>query len=360
MNIFAIVVFVLMFSVLILIHELGHFWAARRAGVRVDEFGLGLPPRLWGKKRGDTIFSINWIPFGGFVKLQGDNDAQDITKFSLQGKSYLQRFWVITGGVLMNFLLAYVVIAIGMWLSMPPLAADVDGLVSDPSQIVSEVIVLGVEKDSPAQAAGLLAGDRVVSIDGQAIRTVEELRSAVSGAEQIEVVIARDGQEQSVEVTTRVQDDGTRVVGVFSETIVQKVEYEWWKVPYLALVDLSVAIARVAEGVGQFVAGLVQTGKIDEAVSGPVGIAQITSYAVGLGLLPVLQLLAFLSINLGLINLLPFPALDGGRLVFLIAEIVTGGRRVKPVVESAVHNIGFLLLLILIVVVTYRDIVKLF
>ena len=360
MSILALIVFVVMFSILILVHELGHFWAARRAGVKVEEFGLGLPPRILGRKKGDTLYSLNWIPFGGFVKLHGEGAEAHMSHDSLQNKSYGQRFLVITGGVLMNFILGYAVIMIGMWLSMPPLAADVDSLVADSSQIDRQVIILGVEEGTPADKAGVLAGDVVTSINGAAIGTVDDFRAAVATAEEVSVEIVRDGATQTLQVPTYTREDGSRVVGVFSEEMILRVSYEWWKVPYFALIDTGWAMYRVGDAVVDFVGGLLATGKIDEAVSGPVGIAQITAYAVGLGIIPVLQLLAFLSINLGLINLLPFPALDGGRLMFLIIEVLMGGRRVKPIVENVIHNLGFALLLILIGVVTYRDIVKLF
>ena len=360
MNILAIVVFVVIFSVLILVHELGHFWAARRAGVGVDEFGLGLPPRIIGRKRGDTLYSLNWIPFGGFVKLRGEGEAVDVSKKSLQAKTYSQRFWVITGGVIMNFLLGYVLIVVGMWLGMPPLAADPKALVEDPAQIVSEPIILAVEDGTPAAIAGIKPGDKLISVNGTPVASIDDFREIVMSRQEVTIEIDRNDELITLKVPTYVQDGGTRAIGIFSEDIVEAVHYEWWKVPYLAAVDLVQAIGRVAESVGRFVGDLVRTGKIDEAVSGPVGIAQITAYAVGLGLLPVLQLFAFLSINLGLINLLPFPALDGGRLVFLIVEVAMGGRRVKPVIENVIHNLGFVLLLLLILVVTYRDIVRLF
>jgi regulator of sigma E protease len=359
MTLFSIIVFVLIFSFLVIIHELGHFWAARKAGVRVEEFGLGLPPRIWGRKRGDTLYSLNAIPFGGFVKLKGEGTEEDTGSDSMKTKSYGQRFWIIVSGVGMNLLGAYVLLCIGMWFGMPPLATPPAELVADASRLQSKVMVMDVQEGLPADKAGIVPGDVVISVDGKRVATVADLQGIVAGKTRVEVVVKRNGQDNTFSVPTT-KFEGSDVIGVAADAIVDKVNYPVAQVPVLAARDFGNIVGEIGKALGGFVGHLFATGSIQEGVSGPVGIARITAQAVNLGWLPVLQLMIFLSVNLGIINLFPFPALDGGRLVFLIAEILSGGRKVSTVVESIVHNLGFALLLILIAIVTYRDVLSLF
>lgn len=357
MTILSIIVFVLIFSFLVLIHELGHFWAARRAGVAVEEFGLGIPPRIWGILRKGTIYSLNAIPFGGFVKMKGEDTGANDTD-SLAHASFGWKFLIITAGVIMNLLSAYVLICVGMWLGMPPLASDPTKMVDEASQINSQILVVEVADGLPAQKSDLKSGDVLVSIDGQKIESVGDLASNLSNKKQVEVGYIREG-EQFVTTSGVVAQSGKPVIGVAVDEVVSRVNYKWWMVPVWAIQDFSQIVVKIGESIWAFVAQIFTTGSVSREIAGPVGIAKITAQAVDMGFIPVLQLMIFLSINLGLLNLFPFPALDGGRLVFLIVEIVGRGRRVSPVVENVIHNLGFILLLMLIAVVTYRDVLKL-
>ena len=359
MSLLSIIIFIFIFGLFVFLHELGHFWGAVRAGVRVEEFGFGLPPRLWGVKRGGTIYSINWIPFGGFVRLKGEGVSGGTDPDSLRNQSYGARFLVTVGGVLMNFLTALVLLMIGFWLGMPPIVSDVSNYTTDDSQLDAQILILQVDKGTPAEAAGIKAGDVVVSVDGQSLTTVPDLQAAVAGKRQVVIAVQRGDKEIILSVTT-VQEEGREVIGVLADELISGVHYVWWQVPYFALQETWQLIRNITVAIVGFLGGLITSGSVPDSVAGPVGIAKITAQAVSLGFLAVLQFAIFLNVNLGLINIVPFPALDGGRLLFLVVELVRGGRRLRPEVENTVHSLGFLLLLVFIFVVTYRDIVKLF
>lgn len=359
MGIFTVIVFILIFSILVIGHEAGHFWAARRAGVKVEEFGLGLPPRIWGKKKGGTLWSLNWIPFGGFVRVKGEGGGDAGADDSLATKGYGARALFITGGVLMNFVIAFVGLMIGFWMGMPPLATDVSEYVEDPSRVTSQVLILQVNEDSPALKAGVEPGDIILKANGQELSTAEALQQAINLSAVANLVVERNGEEINLTVATTM-NEGRRVIGVLADELIESVVYTWWKVPYFAALELWRLIVAIAVAIGGILVGLVTTASLPDTIAGPVGIARLTAQAVKLGFLSVLQFVIFLSVNLGLINIVPFPALDGGRLAFLIVEIVRGGKKVTPVIENAVHSLGFLLLLAFIFTVTYKDIVKLF
>jgi len=359
MSILTIIIFVVIFSLLILVHELGHFWVAKRAGVKVEEFGIGLPPRIWGIKKKNTIYSINWIPFGGFVRVKGEGGENLEDKDSLKSQNYLVQILFTIGGVLMNFATAYVVLMIGFWLGMPPMATDVTAYVVDQERITSQVLVLHVDKESPAEVAGIQPGDLILEVDGTVLSTVEDLQQALTGKRSASLLLQRDGETVQVTSAT-IFEENRQIIGVLADELVERVNYVWWQVPLLALQELWNLLKAIAIAIVGILTKLVITASVPESIAGPVGIAKITAQVVRLGFLSVLQFIIFLSVNLGLINIVPFPALDGGRLVFLIAEVFRGGKRIKPVVENAIHSIGFLLLLAFIFVVTYRDILKLF
>ncbi len=357
MTFVTVIVFILIFSLLVLVHEAGHFMAAKRAGVKVEEFGLGLPPRIWGKRKHGTIWSFNWIPFGGFVRLKGEDGEHAHDKDSMAHKKAGPRLWIIVAGVLMNFLLAYVLLMLGFWFGMAPLALDLKALGEGEYQ--SKVIVLDVVKGSPAETAGIKSGDTIVSVGGTQITLVSQLQSILAAKTSAKIIVERDEKPVALTVATKAED-GKRIIGVLIDEVVASVKYTWWKVPYYALLDFILLVKQIAAALVAFVVHLFTTASIQESVSGPVGIAKVTSEAVKLGWLYTLQLVAFLSVNLGLINIVPFPALDGGRLIFILLEMGRGGKKVSKKVENAIHSLGFILLLALIFAVTYRDIIHLF
>lgn len=364
-----ILIFIIILSILVMLHELGHFLAAKRAGIGVEEFGFGLPPRIWGKKIKGTIYSINWLPFGGFVKLIGEDptDKRREQKNSFFVKSIGQRTLVVVAGVFANFLLAvlifYIVLfALNFKISLPFLLEHKFRFVNQTSQ----VIVADVSQNSAAQKAGIKTGDSITAVNGVEVAKIEDLQKIIRSSEGLELTLLL---ENPVNNKTRTVE----VVPAYNEEL---------KAPALGVSLGELAVLRY-ENIGQRVfAGfihsyntVVYSGKVfgeiigysirqrditpvSEGVSGPIGIAAITSQAVALGPVSVLQLVGLLSLNLAVINILPIPALDGGRFFFLLFELVTR-RRVFPAFEKWAHTIGFALLLGLIFLVTYNDILKL-
>src|SRR3989344_5012307 len=205
----AILVFIIIFTLVILVHELGHFYFAKRNGVRVEEFGMGMPPKIWGIKYKGTIYSINWIPFGGFVRLHGENGDEKGGKHSLANKSAGARFWVLGGGILMNILLAWVLLMIGFWLSMPPMVGPVEDYAAE-AQVQGKVVVLQVADKSPAAAAQLRAGDYILSVDGVAAGSPTVFKSLIADQadKTIKLGIERGGEPVAVSVKPTLTSDG--------------------------------------------------------------------------------------------------------------------------------------------------------
>lgn len=546
------IVFILVLSLLILVHEFGHFIAAKRSGIKVEEFGLGLPPRIWGKKKGETLYSINAIPFGGFVRMMGEDDLSgkaSKSKRSFAGKPIRTRVKVLVAGVVMNFLLAWVLMTTGFTIGMQPLVApddflnEVDNglielsegvlvaevlpgslaedagimpgdmiygvgddLISDGNlmeainedpytvldlrrgdELISYEILydgdlefkeeenkLGVElfgyatipvveangytyiprvkifevkQGSDPYQAGLRSGDIIISVNGQNIYSTGEFEEIVRGNDELTYVIYRGGMRESflVELNTKgtiilsdvvkdspadeaglkegdtivsvngfefknmlemiaflenskdenmaylIERDGERIfyemktkegkIGVILSELrdygegqemsvyntdvlstvinVNQEKYPIYEAVYEGFnetVDLSYFTLKMFK---QFVTGLIGRGEISETVSGPVEIARLTHGFVQKGAIPVLQFIAILSLSLAVINILPFPALDGGRLLFVLIELLLG-RKVSPKWEAHIHVVGYVLILFLILAVTYSDIVQLF
>lgn len=356
-----IVAFAVIFSLVIFVHELGHWYFARRAGVRVEEFGFGLPPRIWGKQKGDTVYSINLIPFGGFVRLYGEADELREDKKAFSGKKPWPKLTIVVGGVLMNLMLGWAVMMIGFWLTMPPLMTPAEQYVSDPNRIHSQVLVAGVADNSPAAQSGLVAGDVILSAEGQAISLPSEFKSLVQagGTKPLALMVQRKQQTLTISVTPTFNAQGQAEVGVLIDRNVKNVAYVWWQVPWLALQETGRVIWLVIVSIAGLIYRLVTTASLPVELSGPVGIAKITADIISLGWFKVMQFVIFLSLNLGVINLVPFPGLDGGRLVFILIEWIRRGKKIPGHIENTINTAGLLLLILFLMAVTYKDIVKL-
>lgn len=364
-----IIIFILILSILVMLHELGHFLAAKRAGIGVEEFGFGLPPRLWGKKVQGTIYSINWLPFGGFVKLIGEDptDRRRDAKNSYYIKPLRERILVVVAGVLVNLLLAvvifYIVIfALGFKVSLPLLVDHQFKLVGQSKQ----VLVADVSSQGTASGAGITAGDSILIADGQRIDSIESLQKIIRANEGREIDLTLENpvnnKLRQVKVTPKYNEQlKAAAIGVnLGELAVLNYQNPLQKIfsgfiHSLNTVDYSVKV--FGQLIGYAIAHRDIT-PVSEGVSGPVGIAQITSQAVSLGPISVLQLVGLLSLNLAIVNILPIPALDGGRFFFLLVEAITR-KRIYPHVEKWAHTVGFAILLGLILLVTYNDILKL-
>lgn len=359
--ILTIIVFLLIFGLVVLVHELGHYYFAIKAGARVEEFGFGLPPRIWGWRKGNTIYSINLIPVGGFIRLYGEGDSFAQDKQAFISKTPKQKLGIVTGGVLMNLLLGLVVMMIGFWLGMPPMVTPAERYVKDAAAIDSRVLVAGILDDSAAARAGLLPGDYILASGDQLFKLPAEVRDFIQhrAHKSTPLVIRRGKQDITVTVTPLADQSGLAEIGVLLDRSIERVGYVWWQVPWVALQETGKVIWVVIISIASLIYKIFATASLPAEISGPVGIAKITAEVVQLGWLKVLQFIIFLSINLGVINLVPFPALDGGRLVFVVVEWIRRGKRVPGHIENAVNTIGFMLLVLLIVVVTYKDVLKL-
>ena len=350
-----LLIFFLILSVLVLVHELGHFIMAKRAGILVEEFGFGLPPRIWGKKIGETVYSINLLPIGGFVKLYGEDQpeaANPARAFFSQKKRV--RLLVLSAGVVMNFLLG-----VGLF-------SVIYSRLGIPTK-TETVRIMEVTADSPAAAAGIKPNEVVIAVGREPIKSTDrfiELVNTYQGKE-VEITLG-DGTKgkygRIVMVTPRANPpDGEGALGVVISSVEMK-QFPWWQMPMRgAWVGLKEAVAwgvTIGGGLGKMVSRWIVAGEAPRDVAGPVGILQLTGDVKRAGILALLQFMGVLSVNLAVLNLLPVPALDGGRLVFLAVEAVTR-KKIKPGIERMIHAGGMILLLGLMVVVTVNDVVRL-
>lgn len=534
------VVFVAIFSLLVLIHELGHFIMAKRAGIKVEEFGFGMPPRLWGRKKGETIYSINWIPFGGFVRMLGEDSKKASmlkNERSYISKSARSRFLVIIAGVVMNFFLAWILLTVGFSVGMQPLLLpdDVFGAVSDGRIVLDEGLVVknvevggfaekvGIEvgdviyaiddkpvdentikkieinpvgvytiareglrfsltiagKEAPLgydktgfQAdfydtvsfprmevydvkpeslyylAGIRKGDVLLSVNDQQIFDTEQFEQLVRGKSKLDFELYRNSekftttvsldQSQQIVISRVIEAKPAAKIGIKAGDIVVSVngekftdigklvefmqlhkketlkylvmrgvntitynvvpdqngqigvllselmnygsgqgvslynadvftsimevkneQFPWYVSMYKSVYEMGRLSKLTATMFVSMIGDIFSTGSVPASVSGPLGIAQMTSIMVKEGFMPVLRFIALLSLSLAVINILPLPALDGGRLLFLVVEFIIG-RRVSQRLESFIHGLGYILILFLILMVTYGDVVRIF
>ncbi len=339
-----IIAFFIVLGVLVLVHELGHFITARAFGVKVDEFGIGFPPRIASFKRGETVYSVNSVPLGGFVKLAGEEDPK--VERSLAGKSYGARILVLSAGSLMNLILPLILFSIAF--SVPHDVA------------VGQVSIEGVSANSPAASAGIEAGDIVLEINGNPVRNIGDVQRNIQlnlGNEMTVLVQHSDMTTERVEVVPRqVPPKGQGAVGIqlklLDPTVITESYPPWEAVPMGVREGVETLILFKNGIVGMII------GTTPVELTGPVGIAQITGEAAKAGISPLLEFAAFLSINLAIINIFPLPALDGGRVAFVLLEWVRRGKRVSPKTEGLVHTIGFILLMAFILVITYQDVIR--
>lgn len=341
-----VVAVVIIFSLMVLVHELGHFVSAKRTGVKVEEFGLGYPPRLFTiAKRGDTEFTINAIPVGGFVRMAGEEDPE--APGSLASKRKLVRGLVLSAGSLMNILLAVVLLSIVYMIGT---------LV--PSETEPGVGIYQVMPDSPAAGAGIRPGDTVVAVDGQEMQDYEAFLAYTQAhpGQKISLTLRRNETVMSpVEITPRREfPEGEAPIGIaVGPPLIIKAYPPWQAIP-LGIYETFLWLFAMFQWAVAVIRGLVAP-----EVAGPIGILQATGEVVRYGLTDTLRFAAFLSTQLGIINLLPFPALDGGRLVFVILEALRRGKRISPQKEGLVHVIGMAILLGFVLVVSYFDILRL-
>lgn len=358
----ALIILIAFFSLigLVVLHELGHFILAKKFGVRVEEFGIGYPPRLIGKKIGETIYSLNLLPFGAFVRLPSEiGESDDPRSFSKQ--AVWKRALIAFGGVAMFWLVAIILLTAVMVLGVPAAVTDEEdgGLVSP------RVQVLMVAPGSPAETSGLIAGDiiRQLKVDDQKLNTdkVKEAQEFIIAHQGKEVVltIERGKDLFDVALVPRVSPpEGEGAMGVaLARTAIK--HYAWWQAPGQAIISTANMTVAIIFGLGSILKNVFQGLPSGAQLMGPIGIFSLFTQMGQLGAVYFLQFIAIISIHLALINLFPIPAVDGGKLVFLGIEAV----RKKPVsekIEQKITTFFFSLLIALMVWVTIKDIVRLF
>jgi len=405
------------FGICIIIHELGHFLTAKWAGIRVEEFGIGLPPRLvgfrkresggweviWGPRNPDavelngeqasfeetedefgeirlrgvsgtrmsepngvaplnperhhTIYSLNWLPIGGFVRMPGENgDATDADGHydsgSFAAKTAGKRVIVLVAGVTMNVILAMILFMFAYGAGQPVTPAQIGN----------------IEVGSPAQAAGLKTGDTILSLDGQPVSTWDDVVNTTNnivgqhpGTSHVPITVV--GRHQGQKTTfTIVVDARTNPapnqgkMGIVATQNVTLVHYPFWQAPVRGIGETYTVTTQFISTIGQMIAG-----QIKPQVMGPVGIVHFTGEVAqsvpSEGWWPILSLTAILNINLAIVNILPFPALDGGRVMLILVELLRGGKRLKPEIEGMINLAGMVILLALMVVITFSDVI---
>jgi len=366
-----LLLFLLILSILVLVHEGGHFLAAKKAGIKVEEFGFGYPPRIWAKKIGETEYSINTVPFGGFVRLYGDPAEGEVKKTrdfkrSFLGKSKKARTGVILAGVVANFLLGIFVFSVVYSLTGIPKKTE-------------NIKIVGIAPSSPAEKGGLKEGDIVLAVDDKKITNLAEFTKLISEkkGKEIKLLVGRKADNPCQEkvlggggfscqdgnllfwlVPRENPPEGEGPLGVVVSDM-EIVKYPFWQMPFLGAVEgVKEAFGwgwMIVVSLKKMVGDLVFRGVVPKDVAGPVGIFQATGMVAKTGILNILQFLGILSVNLAVLNVLPLPALDGGRLVFVVYEIIFR-RRPKPSLERWINTIGMAILIILLILVTINDV----
>lgn len=379
MLILGIIIGLFVLVLLVTVHELGHAIVARRNGVVVEEFGIGFPPKAWGKKlKNGILFTLNWLPLGGFVKLQGEHDAAS-KKGDYGAATFWQKTKILLAGVAVNWLVAVVLLMGLAWTTgIPKIIPDQFSVQGDTTAITSPVQIGSLVEGYPAAEAGLMKGDRIVTFAGEPIETTQELIEVSKGhrGETVFVGYQRDGRSATTEVTLRDAD-----ASVFGATLGQQESLKsTWTAPLNAVVTTAQFTWVTLQGLGDvlynFVAGLVgqlnffssegreqATEQLNAAganVAGPVGILGVIFPAASeAGFEQVVFLAAVISLTLAVMNILPIPALDGGRW-FVTALYKAMKKPLTKEKEEKIHGTGFMVLMGLVVIITVADVVKLF
>lgn len=381
-----LIIFLLVLLILVSAHEFGHFMTARRFGVRAEEFGFGFPPRAigwyknkFGKWQGvfgntdvesldnhkdeklrpgkkQTIYSLNWLPLGGFVKIKGENGEGKNEEDSFASIKIWRRIIILAAGVVMNVILAWVLFSFAYLIGLPQSTDSLGkgAIITNAKVVIAEVIV-----NSAAEKAGLKINDSILEVDEQKVKTEKDLQDliAIRGGQEVNLLIERNNQEEKLKVIPVINGDRATIgVAIFSAALVRYPFFNsFWEGAKTTIFVLGQIFAAFY--------GLLRSAFVGHSVldqfAGPIGIAKITGQAARLGLNYLLQFAALLSLNLAVINILPIPALDGGRIFFLLIEKIRN-KPLKKELEAMIHNIFFFLLIALMILITYKEIIKLF
>lgn len=391
-----IITFIIILSILVFVHELGHFWVARKFNVKCDEFGMGIPPRMFGIVKRDwvenlklkflkkwkiikgkdknlspealakgggyknTIYSLNWVPLGGFVKIKGEDGESRQDSDSFGAQKIWKRGLIIASGVTMNFIFAMVLFSIGYMVGLPQV---IDGQDFTHANVADEKIqIISVSDNSIAAQEGIIIQDELLSIDNQTFNQVNQVQEYIAANinQELTLEIKRGDEilEKKLSAHEIELEDGTtkKLIGI-ALVKTGTVSYPFFQAIWQGIITTLFLMKLIIVTFYGIIKDLIIVQKLTYEISGPVGIAAVTGQVVQLGFIYVLQFAALLSINLGIINFFPFPALDGGRFIGLIIEAIRRKPN-NPKIEALVHNIGFGLLMVLILVITYRDVAR--
>lgn len=363
----SLILFIGIISFLVLIHELGHFFAAKKIGVKVEEFGLGLPPKIIGKKFKGTEFTLNYLPFGGFVRLKGEEE-QNSDSDSFESKGVYQRAFVVVAGVVMNFVLAVLIYQVTLHLR--DYKSDYFPLLGNIKPYFGEIettsgLISGLTEESKLDKNLITGGDYIYSVNDTRISSNSQLREIINNSESGSIrVVIKNLRDSSVIKETNVElvvKDSKKYLGIYLGEAA-RVNYQEMS-PVLVGTAHSINIAKLSlESLGLLISKSFETNDISvvsENVAGPVGIYNIVDtinqnndYLISLD---IVELIAMLSLSLAIMNILPIPAVDGGRLVFLIYEMVSR-KKASPRFEMAVNKFGMVFLLFLLISITVKDI----
>lgn len=379
-----VLIFIIILGVLVLVHEFGHFYVAKKSGMTVEEFGFGFPPRLagvqkiggkwkwvWGPRNSRhkielsedqtkalseaTIYSINWIPLGGFVRILGENNEHEDSPGSFINKGFWPRFFTLVAGVVMNVILAWALLSIGYMVGMPAAIDSYADVPANASFSQPQIAILEVATGMPADKAGMKPNDIILKIDGREFSSVSDIQAYIknNAGRQVAFEMKRGQEKVGLQVTPQLNPpEGQGPTGI-ALAVVGKLQYPW----YLAIWEGGKytinALVSIVTGLYSLLAGHLGL----SSLGGPVKIAKLTGEVAGMGFVYLLQFTAFLSLNLAVLNILPFPALDGGRVLFLIIEKIRRKRNNQRV-EQIVNAAGFFILIVLMVAITINDVFR--
>jgi len=342
--------FLVILGLLVFVHEGGHFIAAKLSGVKVEEFAFGFPPKIACIKRGETKYCLNLIPFGGYVKMLGEDQASDSPRAFNKKKPRI-RMIIVIAGVIMNFLLAGVIFSIGYMVGMSPIRVNPDEM---GGRQTHQIVIAQVVDKSSAQNAGIKVGDIVLGYDN--VELFSSFTKSNPG-KKVPISVLREGKISDLSVELSADKEAPLGVGLVDVPVVH---LSFFKAIYFGFKEMVLTTGYIFVLLYGFFVRLFTSGHVANEVAGPVGIFNITGQAVRMGVSYLLQLAAILSINLGIINILPFPALDGGRAFLIGLEGIFRRRVIRAEAENILHFVGFAILILLVAAVTLREIIALF
>lgn len=368
MSIFLLIVGVILFIGLVVVHEWGHFIMARRNGVEVEEFGIGFPPRLWSKKvktkKSKFLFTVNLLPLGGFVRLKGESDSATAPG-SYGAATVAAKVKIMLAGVTMNLLVAFAMFTLLALIGMPKIIDNQFTVASDTS-VTRQLTVRAAEVDAnePGGKAGIRPGDQIAAINGTPLSDTAQVGSLSreNAGKTIPFTIVRDGQTQQINVNVNKENTGNGFVGIAPQREGIQLQRSTWSAPVVAAGLAGQLTGLTFKGIGTAFSSLYKgdTKTASEQVSGPVGIAVILKEGSKIGVNFVLLIIAILSLSLAIMNVLPIPALDGGRLFVLLISRGILGKPVSERREGLINLAGFAALMLLFVVITFVDIKRFF